>query len=145
MQNADGELATNEAAFQEFHQALIDKDLDRIVDIHSDDAILEFPFAPPGFPQRVQGREAIREFERPISESVASCSFHDLKMRQLGGPTTLVAEYSGQVELTSGRSYNNTYCVIVEFRDGLMHHVREYFNPLVIQAAGLVAGNPDGP
>jgi ketosteroid isomerase-like protein len=131
------------ATVEAFLDAIVRKDVDAIVDIHTEDAILEFPFAPPGFPPRVEGRDAIRVFEAPISESVASSSFHDLTVRPLAEPDMAVAEYRGEVTLTNGRNYDNTYCLVVQFRDGLMHHVREYFNPLVIQSAGLVAGDPD--
>lgn len=131
------------ATVEAFLDAIVRKDVDAIVDIHTEDGIIEFPFAPPGFPRRVEGREAIRVFEAPISESVASSSFHDLVVRPLAEPDMAVAEYRGEVTLTNGRAYNNTYCLVIRFRDGLMQHVREYFNPLVIQSAGLVAGDPD--
>ncbi|MGI9146957.1 MAG: nuclear transport factor 2 family protein [Chloroflexota bacterium] len=41
-------------------------DLAGYVDLFSDDVEYEFPFAPPGRPERVSGRENLREYLEPI-------------------------------------------------------------------------------
>jgi uncharacterized protein len=133
--------ATNERSFRAVLQALIDQDVDRLMLLHTDDATVEFPFAPAGFPSRLRGRVEIRDFERSISDQVVTCRFVDVRIRPLLEPDVLMAEYQSEVSLRSGGKYNNVYCAVVRFVDGLLYHVRKYLNPLAMEE---VLDNPVG-
>jgi len=111
------------------------------VELHTEDVEIEYPFAPAGFPGIVRGRAELRAFEQAIADRVAACAFHDLRIQALAGADGLVAEYRGEVTLTSGKPYGNTYCAVVQCRDGLLHRVRKYYDPLVIDGSGLTAGD----
>jgi ketosteroid isomerase-like protein len=133
------DVLANRAAVERFLDALVRQDIEAVVQVHTPDAVLEFPYAPPGFPARVEGHDAIRAFETPITESVASSSFHDLVFRPVAGANQGVATYRGEVQLHNGRDYNNEYCLVIEFQDGRFHRVSEYFNPVVVMESGLIA------
>lgn len=128
----------NTTAVRDFLAALASGNVNRVLDLHTDDCIIEFPNAPTGFPARVVGRTAIEELERPISEKVVSCEFHDVKVRPLAEPNAVLAEYRGILRLSNGRPYNNTYCIIFTLRSGRFCHIREYFDPRAVIKAGLV-------
>ena len=52
----------------------------------------------------------------------------------------VVIEHSGRNELADGRRYNNNYCWVFRFQDGLIQEVREYMDTqLVTETFG-----PDG-
>src|SRR5215208_3939207 len=49
----------------------------------------------------------------------------------------VVVEHSGRNELSDGRRYDNNYCWVFRFADGLIHEVREYMDTqLVTQTFG---------
>jgi len=139
MTDLEQRAAVNAAAFRGVLDALARGDVEAVVRLHTEDVTIEYPFAPPGFPALVHGCDELRAFEQAIADRVATCAFHDLRIRAFAHEDGLVAEYRGEVTLTNGRPYANTYCAVVQCRDGLLHHVRKLYDPLVIGAAGLEA------
>ena len=47
-----------------------------------------------------------------------------------GDGDAVVVEYSARNELPDGRLYENNYCWVFRFRDGLIREVREYIDTL---------------
>jgi ketosteroid isomerase-like protein len=57
-----------------------------------------------------------------------------------GDGAFVVVEHSGRNELADGRRYDNNYCWVFRFQDGLIREVREYMDTqLVTETFG-----PDG-
>lgn len=48
---------------------ILSADADGYADLFAPDAVWESPFAPPGAPSRLEGREAIREYSRGVMAS----------------------------------------------------------------------------
>jgi uncharacterized protein len=44
----------------------------------------------------------------------------------------VVVEHSGRNELAGGRRYDNNYCWVFRFEDGLIHEVREYMDTQLV-------------
>lgn len=44
----------------------------------------------------------------------------------------VVVEHSGSNELPDGRRYDNNYCWVFRFQDGLIHEVREYMDTRLV-------------
>jgi len=44
----------------------------------------------------------------------------------------VVVEHSGRNELSDGRRYDNNYCWVFRFRDGLIQEVREYMDTQLV-------------
>lgn len=44
----------------------------------------------------------------------------------------VVVEHSGRNELADGRRYDNNYCWIFRFQNGIIHEVREYMDTLLV-------------
>jgi ketosteroid isomerase-like protein len=52
----------------------------------------------------------------------------------------VVVEHSGRNELADGRRYDNNYCWVLQFHDGLIQEVREYMDTqLVTETFGVDA------
>lgn len=49
-----------------------------------------------------------------------------------GDGDTVIVEHSGRNELPDGRRYDNNYCWIFRFRDGLIREVREYMDTQLV-------------
>lgn len=51
--------------WEQAHQHVREYDLGAFTDMFVPDGVLESPFAPPGIPRRLNGREAVRDTESP--------------------------------------------------------------------------------
>src|SRR5262245_26275109 len=58
---ADGEKELREKV-EECHRLLVAGDFGKFADLFADDAVVDFPFAPPGSPAKIEGKRAIAEF-----------------------------------------------------------------------------------
>ncbi|HUJ65365.1 MAG TPA: nuclear transport factor 2 family protein [Acidimicrobiales bacterium] len=98
------------------------------LDTFTDDVVLELPYADP--PVRLEGKDAIRAHVGPALD-IFRFQLHITDVYECADPDTLVLEYfsAGHVT-TTGKEYRNTYISVVRFRDGLICHQREYYNPL---------------
>ena len=62
---------------------ILDGDADGYADLFAPDGVIEFPFAPPGAPALMEGREAIREHARRLLTSpVRLEDFEDAELYQ---------------------------------------------------------------
>ena len=101
------------------------------------DIVLEFPFAPPGLPDRVEGTAAVAQYLHTAPGQIAFDDVRVLHTHQSLDPATAVIEWSatGHIKAT-GEPYEMSYAVVVTLVDGLMAVYREYWNPLgVLQLA----------
>jgi uncharacterized protein len=106
------------------------------VDMFDDDGVMEFPYAPPGFPSRLDGKAAIAEYmrtypdhlsiERVIPRAVYHCD------------DVMVVEFACESRVvTNGARFEMNYIGVVKTEDGKVKHYRDYWNPLVaLQAMG---------
>lgn len=119
--------------------AALDPEASGFLDMCAEDVVLEFPFAPPGAPTRVEGRAALQAYLAQIGSMI------DLK--EMTVPTvhastetgTFVIEFSAAAtSRINGRDLTQTYIVVIRTADGRMTHYRDYWNPLV----GIAAMEP---
>lgn len=71
-------------------------DMSGFADLWAVDGTMEFPFAPSGYPQRVEGREAVREYVRDYTDS--------FDVREITSRTVITARDG---EIASYREYWN--------------------------------------
>ncbi|MCH0567438.1 nuclear transport factor 2 family protein [Streptomyces sp. MUM 2J] len=99
------------------------------------DGVLEFVYAPPGFPTVMRGTDQLR----------AQMSFMPQQLKvEYGEPVfhavtpegVLVAEFPGDCTLlATGGQYRQDYVSVVRFEDGLITHYRDFWNPWLPMAA----------
>ncbi|MFJ6895123.1 nuclear transport factor 2 family protein [Streptomyces hokutonensis] len=105
---------------------------DEWVKLFAPDAVLEFPYAPAGVPQRVTGRDALFAHMSNFPETF-DVEFVDLVFHETVDPSLVIAEFRSKgTALPTGKPYEQT-CISVVQTDGdaLITHYVDYWNPLV--------------
>ncbi|MFC5143606.1 nuclear transport factor 2 family protein [Streptomyces aureoversilis] len=117
---------------------LLDKDMRAWVGLWAEHGVMEFPFAPPGWPERLEGREAIAAYMRDYPDHIDLHGFPDLKIHETTDPETVVAEMRGVGRMvTTGSPFDMTYIAVVTAQDGRFASYRDHWNPLAVQAPGM--------
>ena len=110
-------------------------DLDE--DLLADDAVVEFPFAPPGRPSRFDGRARFLDFARPQRAAfpVRFDDVRDVVVHDTADPEVIVVEYVMAGTLTTtGSQAAAPFISVLRVRDGKVVHWCEYQNPLAMAA-----------
>eukprot|EP01035_Chromulina_nebulosa_P009644 gene9644-13013_t len=112
------------------------KDMKGWSELCATDVVAEFPFAPEGTPARFEGREALYEYLRNYPSFIDVKSIPTLKIYGTTDENVAIAEWSASgVVLGNGNVYEMSYATFVAFRNGLIAHYREYWNPQAFQKA----------
>ncbi|MBN0048371.1 nuclear transport factor 2 family protein [Streptomyces actuosus] len=116
---------------------LLDKNIPAWVALWAEDGLMEFPFAPDGWPRRLEGKEAVATYMRHYPDHIDLHDFPDLRIHQTTDPATIVVEMRGVGRLVeSDAPFDMTYIAVVTVRDGHVSSYRDYWNPLAVQAPG---------
>lgn len=117
---------------------LLDKDIPAWVGLWADDGVMEFPFAPPGLPKRLAGREAVAAYMRDYPDHIDLHDFPDLRIHQTTDPGTVVVEMRGVGRtVRTGGPFDMTYIAVVTVEDGRFTSYRDYWNPLAFLEPGV--------
>ncbi|MFD8379831.1 nuclear transport factor 2 family protein [Streptomyces sp. NPDC059679] len=124
--------------FDRAKELLLAHDMLGFADLWAADGTMEFPFAPPGRPSRLEGREAVREYLRDYTDLLdARAVTHDVRHRT-EDPNALIVEWAVEgIAVRTGRPYRMAYVAFITVEDGEITSYRDYWNPL---AAGQVLG-----
>ncbi|MGW6735933.1 nuclear transport factor 2 family protein [Streptomyces sp. NPDC055013] len=116
---------------------LLDKDIPAWVGLWADDGVMEFPFAPPDWPERLEGREAVAAYMRDYPDHIDLHGFPDLRIHETTDAGTFVVEMRGVGRMVAtGGPFDMTYIAVVTVQDGRFTSYRDYWNPLAVQAPG---------
>ncbi|MFG2976460.1 nuclear transport factor 2 family protein [Streptomyces sp. NPDC048331] len=116
---------------------LLEKDIASWVALWAEHGVMEFPFAPPGRPRRLEGREAVAAYMRDYPDHIDLHDFPDLRIHETTAPGTLVVEMRGVGRLVAtGKPFDMTYIAVVTVQDGRFTSYRDYWNPLAVQEPG---------
>jgi uncharacterized protein len=109
--------------------------VDALARMLADDVVMELPFAPEGWARRFVGKPAVVEFQRDAARSFASFAMTVNRILPAGERTAVVeARSSGTT--ASGRTYDNSYCTILEFdHAGSITRWTEYYDPIAVLAS----------
>ncbi|MET8870019.1 nuclear transport factor 2 family protein [Nonomuraea sp. NPDC004580] len=120
-------------------ELLLAKDMAGFAGLWAEDGVIEFPFAPAGYPPRVEGRAAIREYLRGYPDIYDIREVARKVIHRTEDPEVVVVELEvAGIVPRSGKPYRMDYVAIVTVRDGEIQHYRDYWNPL--QAAEALGG-----
>ncbi|GLV91481.1 hypothetical protein Slala04_29350 [Streptomyces lavendulae subsp. lavendulae] len=118
-------------------ELLLEKDIAAWVDLWDADGVLEFPFAPEGWPSRLDGKAAVGAYMRHYPDHVDLHDFPDVKIHQTTVPETIVVEMRGVGRLVkTDTPYDMTYIAVVTAEGGLITSYRDYWNPLAASQPG---------
>ncbi|MFH9354086.1 nuclear transport factor 2 family protein [Kitasatospora sp. NPDC017646] len=126
------------ALFRHGLRLLLAGDTSAWVGLWAEDGVMEFPFAPPGWPRRLDGREAVAAYMRDYPDHIELHDFPDLRFHRTTDPETVVVEMRGVGRLVrTGAPFDMTYIAVVTVRNGRFTSYRDYWNPLTVQQPGL--------
>jgi uncharacterized protein (TIGR02246 family) len=116
-------------------------DADGLADLFAPDAVIEAPFAPPGTPARLEGREAIREYSRHVMAPPLRLEDYEVtELYQTQDPEVVIVEMRAKATLTTtGQSFAATSIQILRVREGQIVLFRDFANPRILEE---VIGEP---
>jgi ketosteroid isomerase-like protein len=99
-------------------------------DLLSEDAVVEFPFAPPSRPRRVEGKSNIMKYLQAIQGNISITSFSDVEIHRMIDPDCVVVEMTGHgTVLATGAAYERRYIEVFRTKNGRIQLFRDYWNP----------------
>jgi uncharacterized protein (TIGR02246 family) len=107
---------------------ILSGDADGFAGLFAPDGVIESPFAPPGAPSRLEGRDAIREYSRRVMASpVRLEDFEVAELYQTQDPEVVIVEMRVKGTLTTtGRSFEATSIQILRIRAGQIVLFRDF-------------------
>lgn len=115
-------------------QLLLDKDMTGFAGLWAEDGVMEFPFAPPGYPSRLEGRAAIEDYLRDYPKMLDIQGFPTQVVHQSTNPDVAVVEFDAEgVVVATGKPYRFSYIAVITVRNGEIVSYRDYWNPLYVQ------------
>jgi uncharacterized protein len=120
---------------------ILSRDADGFAGLFAPDAVIEAPFAPPGAPSRLVGREAIREYARHLMASPLRLDYFEVdELYQTPDPEVVIVEMHAKATVTTtGQSVAATSIQILRIRDGQIVLFRDFADP------GILANVLGGP
>jgi ketosteroid isomerase-like protein len=130
---------------------LDDYDMNGQADLFAENGVLEWPFAAPGMPRRIEGREAIREVLLPLGEAARRAGrrlrgYDAVVVHDTTDPQEIVVEFEVEGERADdGEPYRLSYIQVLRVVDGEIALLRDYWNPLaltaLLQSPGQLTGS----
>jgi ketosteroid isomerase-like protein len=109
----------------------IDPAAKSFVEMMSEDFVMEFPYARPGMPTRVEGRSAVLAHLFKISGDVSISSASNLVAHETRDPEVVILEFHGHGHsVKTGEPYEQRYISVIRARGGKMVHFKDYWDPI---------------
>jgi uncharacterized protein len=127
-----------ELLFRDSLRMMLEKNTSAWVDLWAADGIMEFPFAPEGWPQRLEGRDAIAAYIRGYPDHIDLHDIPDLLIHQTSDPRTIVVEMRAVGRLVeTDKPFEMKYIAVVTVENGRITSYRDYWNPLAVLEPGV--------
>ena len=102
-------------------------------DLLAEDVIFEYVISVPGYPRRVEGRQAVAQLYRGYGSYMVLRSADELAVHRDREASVIVLEYAvhGQAVQT-GRTYDNHFVSVITIKDRKVTHWRDYLDPVAV-------------
>lgn len=108
-------------------------DGDDFFDLLADDVVFEFVISVPGYPRRVEGRDAVLDLYRGYDDYMAVRTADGLRRYWDPDASVVVLEYEVHGHsVHGGHDYDNRFASIITFTDGKVTHWRDYLDPIAV-------------
>jgi ketosteroid isomerase-like protein len=106
-------------------------DGDHYFEVIADDAVFEYRYVFPGFPSKIEGRDALMALYSGYGDSTVLHSGDALIVHRSQDPRVLIIEYEVHGEkISTGKSYDNRFISVVTIEDRKIVHRRDYMDSL---------------
>ena len=110
--------------------------MEQFKELWTDDAVVEFPYAPPSLVARVEGKEAIFNYYKDTPNQFTNWKFTISQFYETLNPNVILIEWQGIAKIAAtGQSYIQTYIGYLQMRDSKIAHYKEYWNPMIVLEA----------
>ena len=110
--------------------------LETFPDMFAQDGVLEYPYAPPGLNATHTGRDAIVANFQRIRPLLRIDEVFDVTEIRVSDAEVVVLEFKGRGEgVVTKEPYDQRYISVIQVRDGLIVHYKDYWNPLALVRA----------
>jgi ketosteroid isomerase-like protein len=111
-------------------------DGDHFFDTIADNAVFEYRYIFPGYPQRLDGREALMALYAAYGNNILLHSADALVVHRSQDPRVVILEYEvhGKI-IRTGASYDNRFISVVTIGDREIVHWRDYMDSLTAMTA----------
>ena len=119
-----------QSAVKDFLISLEKKDMEKFASVWAEDAVQDMPYAPEGFPKRVNGRDNLIKHYTVWPENSGDADFtSQLVFYPMQNPE-MVVEFKGDVDIIpTRRKYRQHYGGLFHVENGKIKLFREYFDP----------------
>ncbi|RAS77482.1 hypothetical protein A4U60_17875 [Priestia endophytica] len=127
-----------EQILKQFLTFMLEKDMDKWINLWDEHAIFEFPFGPSNYPAKIEGKSNIYTYIKDFPKKIHLYKFSTPQIHHTLNSNVLIAEFKceGQV-IDTGLPYKQKYISVIEITNGKISHYRDYWNPIVaIEAFG---------
>jgi uncharacterized protein len=126
--------ATSRDVVEQVLRASREQDTETFAGLFAPDAYIEWPYRPAGLPERVEGRDRIREFlAAQAGRLVTFDEYRDTVIHETTDPEVVIVEYEAYgTVIPTGAPLHQTIIAVVRIRDGLVVSYRDYLNPLIL-------------
>lgn len=107
------------------------------VEMLAEDSVMEFPFAPPGLPDRLVGRDAVADHLTKLARLITFDRIGSATVHARDGETTVLTFETAGSGVETGAPYNQRYLSVITTADGQIARYLDYWNPLVVSRALL--------
>jgi ketosteroid isomerase-like protein len=102
-------------------------------DLLADDVVVEYVISVPGYPRRVEGRQAVIDLYSGYDDYMTLRSADSLRVYRDPAASVAVLEYEVHGEsAVAGRPYDNRFVSIITVKDGKVTHWRDYLDPVAV-------------
>lgn len=106
------------------------------LDMVADNGVMEFPYSPPGLPNRLDGKAAIARHLEGLGDMIAFDRMGEPTIHATTDPDVTIVEFEGFGRgVATGESYDQRYISVIRTHAGRIVHYRDYWNPLVVLRA----------
>lgn len=106
------------------------------LDMVAEDVAMEFPYAAPGLPTRLDGKAAIARHLESLGGMIAFDRIGEPIIYATSEPDVTIVEFEGFGRgISTGEPYDQRYISVIRTDAGRIVHYRDYWNPLVVLRA----------
>lgn len=115
---------------------LLAKDMAAFAGLWAEDGVLEFPFAAPGYPPRIDGRAAVADYMRGYPDILDVREIRQKVLHQTADPDVVIVEFEAAgIVVPTGQPYTMRYIAVIAVRNSEIQSYRDYWSPLAATEA----------
>lgn len=152
MQTDDDRRAHTERVVDALLDSLRRQDMRAFADHWAPDGVMEFPFAPPGYPE-LRSRDGVWEYVKDYTATLRIDEITEHRRHHTLDPDTVILEFSAKgLAVQQNKPYEMGYVAVITVGPDGVRHYRDYWNSLAAAAAmggvdamraGFAPGTPD--